>query len=139
LFDKYDADPEFTRSQNIENPAMVSPSGVYQQQQQQPQVVYVVAPQQQLQQQQQAFNPKLGHPVQVTQQMVPPGQVIQQMVQPGQPIYQTSTPLNLLNRYAAPVDCPACGQRGITRIAYIVGNTTQWVALPSHPRYTSIF
>jgi lipopolysaccharide-induced tumor necrosis factor-alpha factor len=113
-FDKHNTNLSFTRNQNVEYVSVQQP-GVFHQQQllQQPQIVYVAVPQQQIQQ---IYDPKLGIPVQVA---------MQQVVQPGQIVYQTSTPLTLLNRYPSPVDCPACGQRSITRIAYITGNATQ--------------
>jgi lipopolysaccharide-induced tumor necrosis factor-alpha factor len=39
--------------------------------------------------------------------------------------YQNATPLQVLGRGAAPVDCPSCGVRAMTRTNYEVGNTTQ--------------
>jgi lipopolysaccharide-induced tumor necrosis factor-alpha factor len=39
--------------------------------------------------------------------------------------YQNVTPLASLGRSAAPVDCPACGQRSMTRISFLAGNYTQ--------------
>jgi lipopolysaccharide-induced tumor necrosis factor-alpha factor len=112
-FDKHDADLSFTRNQNVEYVSVPQSGVIQQQQQQQPQIIYVAVPQQQLQQ---TFDSKLGVPMQFT---------TQQVVQPGQIVYQTSTPLTLLNRYASPVDCPACGQRAITRISHVTGNATQ--------------
>ncbi|MCJ1259095.1 hypothetical protein MMC24_006930 [Lignoscripta atroalba] len=41
--------------------------------------------------------------------------------------YKTVTPLHALGPGTAPVDCPACGQRALTRIDYQSGNTTQYV------------
>ncbi|CAI6340649.1 unnamed protein product [Periconia digitata] len=38
--------------------------------------------------------------------------------------YQNATPIANLNRGPAPADCPACGQRSMTNIAYETGNTT---------------
>ena len=52
--------------------------------------------------------------------------------QPGMPPqqhggaqYQNATPIGALNRGPAPADCPACGQRAMTNVAYETGNTTQ--------------
>jgi lipopolysaccharide-induced tumor necrosis factor-alpha factor len=39
--------------------------------------------------------------------------------------YQNVTPLASLGRSAAPVDCPACGQRSMTKISFLAGNYTQ--------------
>jgi len=39
--------------------------------------------------------------------------------------YQTATPLSGLGRVPAPVDCPVCGQRSMTRISYKIGNINQ--------------
>lgn len=43
------------------------------------------------------------------------------MLQPT--MYQTATPLQSLGEGAAPVDCPACRQRALTRTDYVSGNT----------------
>jgi hypothetical protein len=40
-------------------------------------------------------------------------------------VYQNATPIASLNRGPAPADCPACGQRAMTNVAYETGNTTQ--------------
>jgi LITAF-like zinc ribbon domain len=42
-----------------------------------------------------------------------------------QPKYKTSIPINQLSRYAVPTDCPACGQRNITKLTYKIGGFTQ--------------
>jgi len=42
--------------------------------------------------------------------------------------YKTATPLNVLGRTGAPADCPACGQRNMTRIVTVVGNTNHLYA-----------
>ncbi|MCJ1224475.1 hypothetical protein MMC12_001120 [Toensbergia leucococca] len=43
--------------------------------------------------------------------------------------YRTATPLYALNSAAAPVDCPCCGARALTRIEFEAGNTTHaWAA-----------
>jgi hypothetical protein len=47
--------------------------------------------------------------------------------------YQAITPIPLLGRSAAPTDCPFCGQRGMTKVSYEIGNFTQY-AIPSLPR-----
>jgi lipopolysaccharide-induced tumor necrosis factor-alpha factor len=40
-------------------------------------------------------------------------------------VYQNATPIASLNRGPAPADCPACGQRAMTNVAFETGNTTQ--------------
>lgn len=37
--------------------------------------------------------------------------------------YQTSVPVHSLSQGAAPVDCPSCRQRHLTRVEYVTGNT----------------
>ncbi|CAN9081305.1 hypothetical protein CC77DRAFT_625627 [Alternaria alternata] len=56
--------------------------------------------------------------------------------QPGMPpqqqsgaVYQNATPIASLNRGPAPADCPACGQRAMTNVAFETGNTTHAWAL----------
>ncbi|KAF1351583.1 hypothetical protein EJ07DRAFT_168963 [Lizonia empirigonia] len=56
--------------------------------------------------------------------------------QPGMPpqqhsgtVYQNATPIASLGRGPAPADCPACGQRSMTSIAFETGNTTHAWAL----------
>ncbi len=44
---------------------------------------------------------------------------------PTAPQYHTATPIAALGRSSAPLDCPCCGQRSLTSIDFIVGNTTQ--------------
>ncbi len=39
--------------------------------------------------------------------------------------YQMATPLASLQQTPAPVDCPACGVREMTRTEYVSGRTTQ--------------
>lgn len=39
--------------------------------------------------------------------------------------FKNVTPLAVLGQGAAPVDCPACGQRAMTVVNTEVGNTTQ--------------
>lgn len=51
-----------------------------------------------------------------------------QLMQTGPPSaskYQTAIPIQCLNDGPAPVDCPACGSREMTRTESDVGNTTQ--------------
>ncbi|OOF93057.1 hypothetical protein ASPCADRAFT_209690 [Aspergillus carbonarius ITEM 5010] len=44
--------------------------------------------------------------------------------------YNTPTPLYALQKGPAPVDCPACGQRQMTRVQAESGNTTHaWAAV----------
>ncbi|KAJ4341716.1 hypothetical protein N0V95_007149 [Ascochyta clinopodiicola] len=45
--------------------------------------------------------------------------------QPSGTVYQNVTPIASLGRGPAPADCPACGQRAMTNVAYETGNTTQ--------------
>ncbi|KAF2865955.1 LITAF-like zinc ribbon domain-containing protein [Massariosphaeria phaeospora] len=101
---------------------------VYQQPQQQPSYAGSPAPQQ-----------GYGSQIPPTQaQHVAPQQAPQQQQQqhPGMPpqqqtgqIYQNVTPIPSLNRSPAPADCPACGQRAMTNVAFEVGNTTHAWAL----------
>jgi hypothetical protein len=88
---------------------------------QQPQVVY-------MQQTPTGMASPTGHP---QQQQVPMQQIHPQQSQPmaGQRTYQNVTPLASLGRSAAPVDCPACGQRGMTKISHLAGNYAQYVFL----------
>lgn len=44
-------------------------------------------------------------------------------------VYQSVTPIASLNRSPAPADCPACGQRAMTNVAYETGNTVHAWAL----------
>lgn len=44
--------------------------------------------------------------------------------------YHTATPLQNLSEGAAPVDCPSCRSRALTRTEYVSGNTAMgWAAL----------
>ncbi|KAF5703521.1 lipopolysaccharide-induced transcription factor regulating tumor necrosis factor [Fusarium mundagurra] len=44
--------------------------------------------------------------------------------------YKTAAPIAALGRSPAPVDCPSCGQRGLTATSFSVGNTTHgWAAV----------
>ena len=60
----------------------------------------------------------------------PPVQYQQNGYPPAQPVdsqYRTAIPIPNLSMGSAPVDCPSCGKRGMTRLEYTVGNTTQYV------------
>lgn len=41
--------------------------------------------------------------------------------------YNTPTPLYALQKTPAPVDCPACGERKMTRVEAETGSSTQYV------------
>jgi len=43
--------------------------------------------------------------------------------------FQSATPIASLGRGPAPADCPACGQRAMTNVAFEVGNSTHAWAL----------
>ncbi|RDL38884.1 uncharacterized protein BP5553_03224 [Venustampulla echinocandica] len=47
----------------------------------------------------------------------------------GQRTFQNATPLASLGRGPAPADCPACGQRAMTRVTHVTGNYTHAWAL----------
>jgi len=71
-----------------------------------------------------------GVPMQ--QQQMPMHQNTMPMQQPmqTQSTYQTAVPLGNLQEAAAPVDCPVCRQRALTRTEYVAGNTTHaWGAV----------
>lgn len=51
-------------------------------------------------------------------------------MQPQTGVYMASVPLQSLNMGPAPVDCPLCGTRTLTKINYEAGNQTQSVPLP---------
>jgi lipopolysaccharide-induced tumor necrosis factor-alpha factor len=109
------------------NPQMAQhPQGIPQQ----PQVVY-------MQQTPTGMTSPTGHP---QQQQVPMQQIHPQQSQPmaGQRTYQNVTPLASLGRSAAPVDCPACGQRGMTKISHLAGNYAQYVFLLPVPKSLSL-
>ena len=63
------------------------------------------------------------------------GQAIpmQGMGQQQQSQYHTAMPLQNLTEGAAPVDCPACRQRALTRTEYVSGNSTMYVSLSIPP------
>ena len=65
--------------------------------------------------------------VPMQQQQMPMHQNTMPMQQPmqQQSTYQTAVPLGNLQEAAAPVDCPVCRQRALTRTEYVSGNTTQ--------------
>jgi LITAF-like zinc ribbon domain len=63
-----------------------------------------------------------------------PEPVVRENVQPvqqhqyiPQPVYVNAVPLGGLNMGPAPVDCPTCGHRALTKINYVAGNQTQFV------------
>lgn len=92
--------------------------------------------QQQYQQPQQLQYAQSPPPQQMQGQFVQPGQQQYAQVAP-QPQMQASTgtqfhnatPIASLNRSPAPADCPACGQRSMTQVAYEIGNSTHAWAL----------
>ncbi|KAH7078067.1 LITAF-like zinc ribbon domain-containing protein [Paraphoma chrysanthemicola] len=70
---------------------------------------------------------------QATGQVQQPGMPPQQPGMPPQQqsgtVYQNATPIASLGRGPAPADCPACGQRAMTNVAFETGNTTHaWAA-----------
>ncbi|KAF2745093.1 hypothetical protein M011DRAFT_460296 [Sporormia fimetaria CBS 119925] len=76
------------------------------------------------------------HPQQAQGYQQQPQGYQQQPSQPGMPPqqqsgtqYQHATPIANLGRGPAPADCPACGQRAMTTVAYEVGNSTHAWAL----------
>ena len=85
-------------------------------------------PQQQMPQQQMGQQ-QMGQQQMGQQQMGQQPMGGQPMQQPTQ--YHTATPLQSLGEGAAPVDCPACHQRALTRTDYVSGNTVMYV-LPCH-------
>jgi lipopolysaccharide-induced tumor necrosis factor-alpha factor len=79
--------------------------------------------------QQHAGSPQPQHPQGAH---MPPQTGAAAHLQPGMPpqqhsgtVYQNVTPIASLGRGPAPVDCPACGQRAMTNVAFETGNTTQ--------------
>jgi lipopolysaccharide-induced tumor necrosis factor-alpha factor len=58
--------------------------------------------------------------LQVQQMGVPPQQAVNQR-------YKTTIPIAILGRSGAPVDCPSCGNREMTRTNFKAGNSTQYV------------
>jgi lipopolysaccharide-induced tumor necrosis factor-alpha factor len=80
--------------------------------------------QQQMHQQQQMY----GQPP--PQAAMSPGQQPQSMGGGGMPQndgsqFRTATAIPNLGMGPSPVDCPSCGKRGMTRVSYHAGNTTQ--------------
>lgn len=45
------------------------------------------------------------------------------------PTYRSATPLAALGQYSAPVECPLCGAREVTRTQHVVGDMTHLWAL----------
>jgi hypothetical protein len=64
-----------------------------------------------------------------------PMQGFQQQQQQSQ--YHVAMPLQNLLEGAAPVDCPACHTRTLTRTEYVSGNTTMWVPILLDPSLLS--
>jgi lipopolysaccharide-induced tumor necrosis factor-alpha factor len=60
------------------------------------------------------------------QNMLPPHDYSQQYIAPKNN-YQNATPLASLQQGPAPVDCPVCNVREMTRTEYVSGGTTQLV------------
>jgi lipopolysaccharide-induced tumor necrosis factor-alpha factor len=58
--------------------------------------------------------------------------------QPSGTVYQHATAIANLNRGPAPADCPACGQRAMTNVAFETGNTTQYVSFPTRSFFNQI-
>ena len=80
-------------------------------------------PQYQQPQHQQPMHPQAMHP----QPNQSPGQVVGSVGQ-GQ-TYKNVTPVYALSSAPAPIECPACGARTLTRTTLKVGNTTNaWAA-----------
>ncbi|KAI4253667.1 MAG: hypothetical protein LQ352_003555 [Teloschistes flavicans] len=69
----------------------------------------------------QQSQPGIPHQQQQHQQPVQ----LQQMQHPSQSGYQTAVPLANLQEAAAPVDCPSCRMRALTRTEYHSGGTTK--------------
>jgi len=44
-----------------------------------------------------------------------------------QQTFINASPLSSLNMSSAPVDCPMCGARAVTRITFVAGSQTQYV------------
>ena len=66
--------------------------------------------------------PQPGMMQQQSQQSVP--QLGIQPLQQQQSQYRNATPLHSLGESQAPVDCPSCGHRTLTRTEYHSGQTT---------------
>ncbi|KAK3174732.1 hypothetical protein OEA41_001978 [Lepraria neglecta] len=64
---------------------------------------------------------------QMQQQPMQQAPVQQMQTQPS--MYQNAVPLHSLTEAAAPIDCPTCRQRGLTRVEFVAGNTTHVWAL----------
>jgi lipopolysaccharide-induced tumor necrosis factor-alpha factor len=115
-------------------------------QQQQQQAMYAQQ-QQHPSQQFSAASPPPQHPP----QHQPQGEYMQSQTtghtapQPGMPpqqpsgtLYQHATAIANLNRGPAPADCPACGQRAMTNVAFETGNTTQYVSFSTRSFFNQI-
>ncbi|MCJ1470273.1 hypothetical protein MMC07_008918 [Pseudocyphellaria aurata] len=64
------------------------------------------------------------HPGMGQQQTSQPQVVVMTQSQPQQQQFHTATPLPNLGEGPAPVDCPSCRTRAVTRTQYVSGNTT---------------
>lgn len=125
---QYPQSPDMTGQQ--QPPVYHQDPNAAQYQQQQP--MYAQQPQQQQQphpQQYAGSPPPQLHPQGSYMQ---PQQTGHAQPQPGMPpqqpsgtVYQSATPIASLGRGPAPADCPACGQRAMTSVAFETGNTTQ--------------
>ncbi|KAI4124795.1 MAG: hypothetical protein LQ338_004621 [Usnochroma carphineum] len=129
----YEPNPSFTQQPQMQHhdsynnaPIQQYPQQQYQQQyQQQHQQQPMVSPP--MDQQKHEYYPSQAATPQ-HQPSMPTQQPVQQPVQ--QIGYQTATPLQNLQEAAAPVDCPCCRMRALTRTEYHSGNTTNaWAAL----------
>ncbi|CAO2658268.1 Nn.00g059910.m01.CDS01 [Neocucurbitaria sp. VM-36] len=118
---QYPQSPDMTAQQQ---PPVYHQDPNMQYQQQQP-AMYAQQPQQPMyaqQPQQYAGSPPPQQPQSGYMQPQQPGMPPQQ--QSGT-VYQNVTPIASLGRGPAPADCPACGQRAMTNVAFETGNTTQ--------------
>ena len=73
-------------------------------------------------------------PQQYTQQQYVPQQLPQQQYvqQVPQQMFMNATPLSGLNMSSAPVDCPMCGVRSLTRMDFVAGSQTQYIPSSEH-------
>jgi lipopolysaccharide-induced tumor necrosis factor-alpha factor len=115
----YQHDPNAAAFQQQQQQAMYA-----QQQQQHPSQQFSAAsPPPQQQPQGEYMQPQMTGHTAVPQPGMPPQQ-------PSGTVYQHATAIANLNRGPAPADCPACGQRAMTNVAFETGNTTQYVSFP---------
>jgi len=78
-----------------------------------------------------AFQPNQPQLVAYPQQAQAPAPASQGtgLVQAQKLQFLSAAPLGVLGAGAAPVDCPRCGVRAVTRTSYVSGNTTQFVLI----------